>query len=290
MKSMTGFGKGLAERSGIKITVDVKTVNHKVLDLSIKSPRALFFAEDAIREIVKKYVKRGHTDVFVGYRDARDERGKVSVDLPLAKQYLSAAKELESIGVTNDVTASQILRMPEVVTVEPEEANEDELIFLAKSATEEACLNLVQAREKEGAALKKELRFRLENLEKIVEEIALRAPLVAENYAAKLRQRMEEVLSGVEIDQSRFLTEVACFTDKCNVDEEITRLRAHLKHGFSLMDEKNEVGKKLDFLVQEINREINTTGSKSNDIMLTQKVLAAKNELEKFREQVQNIE
>lgn len=290
MKSMTGFGKGLAERSGIKITVDVKTVNHKVLDLSIKSPRALFFAEDAIREIVKKYVKRGHTDVFVGYRDARDERGKVTVDLTLAKQYLSAAKELESIGVTNDVTASQILRMPEVVTIEPEEANEDELVFLAKSATEEACLNLVQARENEGAALKKELRFRLENLEKIVEEIALRAPLVAENYAIKLRQRMEEVLSGVEIDQSRFLTEVACFTDKCNVDEEITRLRAHLKHGFSLMDEKNEVGKKLDFLVQEINREINTTGSKSNDIMLTQKVLAAKNELEKFREQVQNIE
>lgn len=290
MKSMTGFGKGLAERNGIKITVDVKTVNHKVLDLSVKSPRALFFAEDAIREVVKKYVKRGHADVFVGYRDMRDDRGEVLVDLPLAKQYLTAAKELEKIGVNNDLTASQILRMPEVVTVEPDEADEEELVSLAKAATEEACLNLLKAREKEGEALKKELCFRLGNLEKIVEEIVLRAPAVAENYAKKLKQRMEEVLSGVEIDESRFLTEIACFTDKCNIDEEITRLRAHLSHGFSLMEEKNEVGKKLDFLVQEINREINTTGSKSNDLTLTQKVLAAKNELEKFREQVQNIE
>ncbi|MGN0768158.1 MAG: YicC family protein, partial [Christensenellales bacterium] len=157
-------------------------------------------------------------------------------------------------------------------------------------ATEEACRNLVAAREKEGDALRTELIFRLRNLSEIVGEIDERAPAVGESYAKKLRQRIEEYLGGIDVDESRFLTEVACFVDRSNIDEEITRLKTHIKHGFSLMDESGEVGKKLDFLVQEINREINTTGSKSNDIEITQKVLAAKNELEKFREQVQNIE
>ncbi len=289
MRSMTGFGKGYAEREKVKVTVEIKTVNHKQLDLSVKSPRTVFFCEDAIRKICKKNVTRGHADVFVNYADERDNKRSISVDVSLAKQYVEAAKQLGSLGISDDVTVSQIMRMPDVINAE---AEEDESLTerLVAEATEEACRNLVAAREKEGAALKKELIYRLENLDKIVEEIAVRAPEVSENYAKKLKTRIEEYLGGIEVDESRFLTEVACFVDRSNIDEEITRLRTHIKHGFSLMEESGDVGKKLDFLVQEINREINTTGSKSNDIEITQKVLAAKNELEKFREQVQNIE
>lgn len=289
MRSMTGFGKGYAEREKVKVTVEIKTVNHKQLDLSVKAPRTVFFCEDAIRNICKKNVTRGHADVFVNYADERENKRRISVDVSLAEQYVEAAKKLGGLGINDDVTVSQIMRMPDVISAEAEE-DENLTERLVVEATEEACRNLVAAREKEGAALKKELIYRLENLDKIVEEIAVRAPEVSENYAKKLKTRIEEYLGGIEVDESRFLTEVACFVDRSNIDEEITRLRTHIKHGFSLMEESGDVGKKLDFLVQEINREINTTGSKSNDIEITQKVLAAKNELEKFREQVQNIE
>lgn len=290
MRSMTGFGKGIAETEERKVTVEIKTVNHKQFDLSVKSPRAVFFCEDSVRNICKKYIKRGHIDVFINYKDLREGKGTVNVDIFLAGQYLTAAESLKSLGAENDLTASQLLRMPDVVNVEPMEDNEESIKDIVSEATEIACRNLVAMREREGEALKKELVYRLNNLVNIVKEIEDRAPIVWENYSKKLKQRLEEVLAGIELDESRFLTEVACFVDKSNIDEEITRLKTHLEHGLVLMEDKSEVGKKLDFLVQEINREINTAGSKSNDIILTQKVLAAKNELEKFREQVQNIE
>ena len=290
MRSMTGFGRGNAEMEQRKITVEIKSVNHKQLDLAVKSPRTLFFCEDTIRNICKKYIVRGHVDVFVNYKDNRDDKESVIADVAIAKQYISVAKELEKIGINNDLTASSILRLPDVVTVEPNDDDEKILEELVAEATKGACENLVIMREKEGENLKKELLFRLNNLCNIVSEIAERAPVVSEIYSQKLKQRMEEVLNGVEVDEGRFLNEVAFFVDKSNIDEEITRLKSHLSHGLQLMEEKSEVGKRFDFLVQEINREINTTGSKSNDLLLTQKVLAAKNELEKFREQVQNIE
>ena len=290
MRSMTGFGKGIAESEERKITVEIKTVNHRQFDMSVKSPRSLFFCEDVIRKICKKYVVRGHIDVFVNYKDNRNTKGEITVDLGIVKQYTDAAKMLEQNGLINDLTVSQILRLPDVVSAEAEDDNEDELIKLISEATESACKNLVAMREKEVENLKTDLVFRLNNLKSIAIQIEERAPFVAENYSKRLKTRMQEVLDGVEIDESRFLNEVAFFVDKSNIDEEITRLKSHLKHGLELMEEKGEVGKKLDFLVQEINREINTTGSKSNDLILTEKVLLAKNELEKFREQVQNIE
>ena len=290
MRSMTGFGKGIAESEERKITIEIKTVNHRQFDMSVKSPRSLFFCEDVIRKICKKYVVRGHIDVFVNYKDNRNTKGEITVDLGIFKQYTDAAKMLEQNGLINDLTVSQILRLPDVVSAEAEDDNEDELIKLISEATESACKNLVAMREKEAENLKTDLVFRLNNLKSIAIQIEERAPFVAENYSKRLKTRMQEVLDGVEIDESRFLNEVAFFVDKSNIDEEITRLKSHLKHGLALMEEKGEVGKKLDFLVQEINREINTTGSKSNDLILTEKVLLAKNELEKFREQVQNIE
>lgn len=290
MHSMTGFGKGIAETDERKVTVEIKTVNHKQFDLSVKSPRSVFFCEDVIRKICKKYLMRGHVDVYVNYKDNRINKGTISVDCGVAGQYIEAANQLEKIGIKNDLTASNLLKFPDVVTVSPIDDDENEIVPLFEKATEEACANLISMRKKEGDNLKKDLMLRLNNLKELVKEIEDRAPLVAENYGKKLKTRMQGILEGIEIDESRFLTEIAFFVDKSNIDEEITRLKSHLKHGFDLMETDGEVGKKLDFLVQEINREINTTASKSNDLILTEKVLAAKNELEKFREQVQNIE
>ena len=290
MRSMTGFGRGICEAENRKVVVEIKTVNHKQLDLSIKAPRAFASSEDAVRKVCKKNIFRGHADVYLTYVDNREDKTVVKIDDSVVKAYKDAAASLEKIGIKNDLTASSVMRLPDVITVENTEDDEKVLALLAEKATSEACKNHVKMSKKEGAALKKELVFRLNNLQGIVSDIEERAPLVAENYAERLKAKLSEALQNVAVDESKFLTEVACFVDKSNIDEEITRLKTHLKHGFDLMEEENEVGKKLDFLVQEINREINTTGSKSNDIVLTQKVLAAKNELEKFREQVQNIE
>ena len=290
MRSMTGFGRGIAESEERKITAEIKTVNHKLLDLSVKSPRALFFCEDTVRRVCKKYLNRGHVDVFVTYGDNRQDKNAVVIDLALAARYKQAAEEVAALGVTNDMNVSALMRCPDVISVEALDDDEAAIEKLVEEATVDACQKVVLSREREGAALQTELSFRLDNLEKIVEEIADRAPMVSQAYAAKLKQRIAEALGSVQVDESRLLTEIACYVDKTNIDEEITRLRTHLAHGKNLMNEENEVGKRLDFLVQEINREINTTGSKSNDVVLTQKVLEAKNELEKFREQVQNIE
>lgn len=290
MRSMTGFGKGVAEKEERKITIEIKSVNHKQLDLSLKTPRLLVFCDEAIRTEIKKRITRGHVDVYCTYEDTRKDKNEISVNLDVAEQYFNAGKSLEKIGIANDLTASQILRMPDVIGVITNDDDENLIIELAKEATIQACENLIIMREKEGANMQKDLAMRLNNLELIVAGIKERAPFVADSHAKKLNQRITEVLDGIEIDQARLLNEVAFFVDKSNVDEELARLSSHIEHGKDLLKSSGDVGKKLDFLVQEINREINTTGSKSNDLIMTEKVLLAKNELEKFREQVQNIE
>lgn len=290
MRSMTGFGKGVAEKEERKITIEIKSVNHKQLDLSLKTPRLLVFCDEAIRTEIKKRITRGHVDVYCTYEDTRKDKNEISVNLDVAEQYFNAGKSLEKIGIANDLTASQILRMPDVIGVITNDDDENLIIELAKEATIQACENLIIMREKEGANMQKDLAMRLNNLESIVVGIKERAPYVADSHAKKLNQRILEVLDGIEIDQARLLNEVAFFVDKSNVDEELARLSSHIEHGKDLLKSSGDVGKKLDFLVQEINREINTTGSKSNDLIMTEKVLLAKNELEKFREQVQNIE
>ena len=290
MRSMTGFGKGIAEKDNQKITIEIKSVNHKQLDLSIKTPRKLAFCDEIIRTVCKSNVKRGHVDVYCSFEDTREDKGEIAVDTALARQYLNAGNKLAELGIINDLTASSVLRLPDVISITETDVNEETIREIVKEATEIACANLVAMREREGANMRDDLSMRLANLEKIVDGIKLRAPLVAEDYAKKLKQRMLEVLQGVELDEGKFLNEVAFFVDKSNVDEELARLSSHLEYGKKLLASSGEIGKKLDFLVQEINREINTTGSKSNDLEMTEKVLLAKNELEKFREQVQNIE
>ena len=290
MRSMTGFGKGVAEKDGRKITVELRSVNHRFLDVASKFPRTLVCCEDAVRKVIASRLARGHVDVFVTYEDNRQGKSDISVDLVTAARYKEIASELEKLGFDNDLTVSAVLKMPEVTSLKGEDDDEEAICLLAKAATEEACDKLVEMRTVEGEELKKDFLKKLDEVERLTAEIEARAPVVGENYAVKLRQRIEESLAGVAIDEARLLNEVAFFVDKANIDEEITRLKGHIAHGRSIIAEKGPVGKKLDFLVQEMNREVNTTGSKSNDLYITERVLLAKNEVEKIREQVQNIE
>ncbi len=290
MKSMTGYGKGIAETDERKVTVELRTVNHRFLDVATKLPRMLVYCEDAVKKTISSYLTRGHVDVYVNYEDKRQGKSAIQPDIVLAKRYLEIGKELEAIGLTNDLTVCSVMKMPEVLALQSEEDDENEVVALTKKATESACQKLVEMRAAEGAMLKTDMLTKLDEIERLTKEIEERAPQVSAEHGEKLRQRIEESLNGVALDETKLLNEICFYVDKINIDEEITRLKGHIAHGRAIFDEKGAVGKKLDFLVQEMNREVNTTGSKSNDLYITERVLSLKNEVEKLREQVQNIE
>ncbi len=290
MRSMTGYGKGIAESTDRRVTVELRSVNHRFLDIATKLPRVLACCEDVVKKTIQSNITRGHVDVFVTYEDNRENKSTLTPDMGLAAKYLDIANRLADIGIENDLTASTVIRLPEVLTVVNEPDDEEAIVALAKEACEEACKKLVAMRTVEGENLKSDMLTKLAEIERLTAEVEVRAPMVAEEHGKRLRTRIEEALSGVEIDEARLLNEISFFVDKANVDEELTRLKSHIAHGRAIFEESGSVGKKLDFLVQEINREVNTTGSKSNDIYVTERVLSLKNEVEKLREQVQNIE
>ncbi len=290
MNSMTGYGRGIAERDGRKVTVELRSVNHRFADYSMKLPRFLSACEDVVRKVCSEYIIRGHVDVFLLYENNREDKATASVDIAIAEQYKRIAENLESIGFTNDLTASRVMKLPDVIDVKETEENMEEIFSLTAEATTEACKQLVVMRETEGKKLKADLLTKLANLEEMVSFIETRAPEVVTTYAEKLKKRLTDYLDGIEIDQSKFLSEVCLYTDRVAIDEEITRLKTHFQHCKEIFEMDGSIGKTLDFTVQEMNREINTTGSKCSDMQITEKVIAAKNELEKFREQVQNIE
>lgn len=290
MLSMTGYGKGTYDKGGAEIVCEIKTVNNRYLDLSFKIPRVFAPLEDSLREIVKSRMTRGHADIFISYKDKRDKRAAFAVDLPLAKAYAEAAKTLSEAfpEAENDLTLTALMRLPDVIRPEETEAD-DTANEGAKEALCAALDQLNAMRKKEGEKLKSDMLSRMDTIETLVDEVKKRAPLVAAEYREKLTARVKEALGGVTPDEGRLLTEVAVFTDKCNIDEEITRLYSHIAQ-FRSICEEGVVGRKLDFLVQEFNREANTACSKSNDAALTKTGLALKNEIEKVREQVQNVE
>ena len=290
MYSMTGYGKGEYRQNGVELTVEVKSVNNRFLDLTVKSPRIFLSEEEEIRSAVRKKVSRGHIDVFVNYIDRRERKKSYFVDAEAAKAYRRAATLLknEIPSLQDDTTLSFYLRLPDVVRAEETEGLDEELKTALYTALECALDNLVSMRKAEGERLKKDLLSRLDTIAKLREEIALRAPLVAEEYRKKITDRMQELLIG-KADENRILTEAAVFSDKCNIDEELTRLSCHIASFLSIVEEET-AGRKLDFLVQEFNRECNTVCSKSNDAPLTKAALQMKNELEKIREQIQNLE
>ncbi len=291
MLSMTGYGKGEYKEGGIELTCEIKTVNNRYLDVSLKMPRIFTAYEEIIRTLIRGKLTRGHADVFVSFKDKREKPTSLTADLALATAYVNAAKAIKEKfpELIDDITVSSVLRYPEVLRQDEVAAADEELIDALKTAVSIALDNLNAMRSVEGEKLKADMLSRMSTIEGLVKEVSLRAPLVAEEHKQKLLNRVREYLDGVNPDEGRLLTEVAVFTDKSNIDEELTRLYSHIAQ-FRDICEEGIVGRKLDFLVQEFNREANTTCSKSNDVAVTRLGLALKNEIEKVREQVQNLE
>ena len=290
MKSMTGYGRGVSSENGVELTAEVKSVNNRFLDLSVKCPRIFLAEEERIRSAVRRYVTRGHVDVYISFSDKREKEKTYSVDSSVALAYQRAAKRLRELmpDVEDDTSLTFYLRLPEVVRAEESGEADETLIRALDKALEAALVSLTGMREKEGERLKADLLARVDTIESLTDSIAERAPLVAKEYREKLTERIGEYLTG-KVDETRILTEAAVFADKCNIDEELTRLGAHIK-AFRDICKLDEVGRKLDFLIQEFNRECNTICSKSNDKEVTAFALSMKNEIEKVREQIQNLE
>ena len=291
MLSMTGYGRGEYKEGGIELTVEIKTVNNRYLDVSVKSPRIFIAFEEVIRSAVREKLTRGHADIFVTLSDKREKERTLFLDEGTAKAYADAAKRVHTLfpDAENDFSITSILRYPDVIKAEESNSADEECLNALKSALSLALDKLNDMRAVEGEKLSADMLSRVETIEGQVQSIEKRAPLVAENYRQKLEVKMKKLLEGVEVDEGRLLTEVALFSDKSNIDEELTRLHSHISQFREICREKL-VGRKLDFLVQEFNRETNTICSKSNDIEITRVGLAMKNEIEKIREQVQNVE
>ena len=292
MKSMTGYGKAVVCDGELELTVELKSVNHRFLDVATKASRIISAHEDVIRSVIGRYVVRGHVDVFVNYRLLTDSDKKVSVDVGLARGYAEAAKTLreEFPQLHDDFTVTSLMKCTEVLSLEQEPLKEEQLRCLLEKGVSECCVMLDQMRCAEGEKLKDDILKKLGVLRELISQAEKSSSAVVENYREKLTRRIEEALKEVQLDQSRLANEVCFFADKCCIDEELTRLKTHVENAEKIIAQSGAVGKKLDFLVQEFNREANTICSKSSDVQLTQTALDMKNEIEKIREQVQNLE
>lgn len=291
VKSMTGYGKGVYEDGQLKLTVELKVVNHRFLDVVIKAPKQFNFAEDALRKAIKGGLVRGHVDVYVNFEDNREVRSEIGCDYELAERYAAMSREIAArTGVVDNLGTSELLKMPDVVTVKVADIDEEELLKAMLSACGQAIENLDAMRLREGEAMKADVLAKTAEVEKIVGEIEKLAPDMTAVHREKVRERVQEYLAGVAVDEEKFVNEMAFYADKVAVDEELTRLKSHISHLRSIVDKGGAIGKQLDFVVQEMNREANTTGSKCCDINVANLVVALKSEIEKIREQIQNIE
>jgi len=290
MYSMTGFGKA-EYKNGYEITVEIKTVNNRFLDVLPKYPKSFVAYDDLIRKTVQSKITRGRVELFFSFSDTRDCEKTVNVDLPLAKAYYDASVKISDyLGIENDFTVGQIMRSPDVIDFSNDsEDDEQALVTAIKTVLENALDNLNAMRKTEGDKLKNDLLAHVDEVEKLVSKIEQRAPIVAENFRKRIDERVRNILSATQVDEARLLQEVALFADKSCIDEELTRLKSHISQYRKLM-ELDTPGRKVDFLVQEFNREANTICSKSNDIEVTNDALLLKGEIEKIREQIQNIE
>lgn len=291
MRSMTGYGKGTASRDGLTVTAEIKTVNHKFFDWSIKMPKGFLFVEDDAKRAVAAEVQRGHVDVYLTVERDAGVADDYAVDGNLALKYVRTAKNLaESTGVQYDVTVSSLMKNPDIVSLKAAEIDDETAKSVVLEALGEALVGLVAMREKEGVTQVADISAKLDAIASALGEIASVAPQVVADYRAKLAARIREALGDNLPEESRIATEVALFADKCAIDEEISRLTAHIAAMRAHLKSTAPVGRKLDFLVQEMNREANTIGSKANDLRITERVLAIKNDIEKIREQAQNVE
>ena len=291
MRSMTGFGRAEVEEEGRKLTVELKTVNHRFLDINIRIPRTLGFTEELVRKTIKDRLSRGRVDVFVNYSALSGDAKTVTADIALMRSYLQAARSAAAEANVNDnLQLSDLIRIPDIIVIQEESEDEDRLLGLVQSASVQAIEALEGMRLREGESLKLNIVECLDALEAIRRRVDTRKNDVVAEYALKLKQRIAELIANTEIDESRFNTEVALMADRADVTEEIVRLGTHISEFKKAVNDADAVGRKLDFMVQEMNREMNTIGSKSQDYDITSAVIEGKSIIEKIREQVQNIE
>lgn len=289
--SMTGYGRAIEIRSGREITVEVRSVNNRYLDCTVKMPRAFAFAEDAIKKRVKESVTRGKVDVGITVRADRAEDLQISLNRSVLEGYLHVMKQVaQDYDVADDISVTALTRLPDVLTVEKAQTDEAQVLTDLLAVTDRALEAYNHMRQIEGAALAQDLRSRANTILQLVQRVEARSPVTVVEYRARLEAKMREVLASTTIDESRILTEAAVFADKIAVDEETVRLRSHLAQLETMLDDGGAIGRKLDFLMQEMNREANTIGSKGNDLEQARTVVEIKAELEKIREQMQNIE
>ena len=291
MFSMTGYGRGEYKAEGLELTAEIKTVNNRYLDVSVKCPRIFAAYEEVVRSLVREKLTRGHADVFVSFSDKREKQKSFYLDEGTAKAYAEVAEKLKGMfpHIHDDFSITSLMRSSDVIRQEEASGADEQLIEALKCALGSALDNLNDMREREGKKLEEDMLSRVERVEQLVAGVEERAPLVAQDYKKRLEEKVRTYLDGVSYEESRLLTEVALFADKSNIDEELTRLHSHIAQ-FREICRERLVGRKLDFLVQEFNRETNTVCSKSNDIKITKLGLELKNEIEKIREQVQNVE
>ena len=291
IKSMTGFGRCEKVTEDYKISVEMKAVNHRYLDLSIKMPKKFNYFESAIRTLLKNDIQRGKVDVFINYEDYTENKLCLKYNGALAAEYMDYFKKMEEqFGIQNDIKVSNLSRMPEVLTMEEVPEDEESIWKLLSGTIEEAAGHFVGSRIKEGENLKNDLLGKLDYMLELVSYIEERSPKIVAEYRAKLEDKVKELLGNSTIDEGRIATEVTIFADKICVDEETVRLRSHIDHTKSELLAGGSVGRKLDFIAQEMNREANTILSKANDLEVSERAIALKTEIEKVREQIQNIE
>jgi len=289
MLSMTGYGRAMKEMDGRQLTIELKSVNHRFLDLNFRMPRNLMFLEDAARKTIGARLARGHVDVFMTYRNMRSDARVVQADKCLFDAYANALSSLTDESIRDDRSLMAIARMPDVLVVTEAEEDQDALRELLVLTMNEALDQLLVMRGREGAEMKKDLLFRIGRIEEMTVEIEKRYPETVSEYTARLRASIEELI-GREVEESRLLTEVAIMADRSAIAEETVRLHAHIAQLRECMEQSEPVGRRIDFLVQELNREVNTISSKSQDVPITQLAVSMKAEIEKLREQLQNIE
>ena len=290
MRSMTGCGSGKIQQDGWEVTIDLKTVNHRFLDIGMRLPRNLSFLEQTVRDRLSRKIRRGHADVYLTVKRTDTSAVSVECDPELAKLYVQAAAQLAvETGVSNDLTVSRLMNMDGVLTLNEREMDEELVAAICSEAADIAAEQLVQMREREGAHLKEDLEAHLNAADALRVQILKRAPAVVEEYREKLENRLKALLTE-SVEPQRLAQETAIIADRCAIDEELSRLDSHIRQMRKYLESEGEIGKKMDFLIQEMNREANTIGSKASDAAIAQHVVDLKSEIEKLREQIQNVE
>lgn len=291
IKSMTGYGSAVYSENGKKYSVEIKSVNNRYSDISVKAPRIYGFLEDALRKRAAERIRRGKADIYVTVENDGADSGSVSVDISLAAQYMKAFSQLsDSLAIPCNMKSEDFLRIQDVFRVEKAEENEDEIAAAAKKALDGALDRFEEMRLREGEKMLEDLQAHLAVIKEETAHIEAHAPEIVEQYRKRIEERMRDILGAAPYDEARLLTEVAVFSDRVNVNEEIVRLKSHISQFSEMLASDEPVGRKIDFLIQEMNRETNTIGAKSNDLEASKIIINIKAEIEKLREQIQNVE